>query len=179
MSRFAQKKITRRAALCGLSGLVVFPAAALPSPSPQQKFLVSVFGEMVPAPQTLWLTKPLKTQLRKILRHDYASLRVRYWQDQSQTVWVLDEIGKTKPITAGFVIRDGAIARVSVLAYRESHGWEIKHDFFTRQFVGARLPTNYELDQNIDGISGATLSVRAMKKLARLALFLDQQVAAQ
>ena len=36
-----------------------------------------------------------------------------------------------------------------------------------------------DLDGNIDGISGATLSVRALKKLSRLALFLHTRIPAE
>jgi len=50
-------------------------------------------------------------------------------------------------------------------------------DFFTRQFVGLSLqPPKSQLSENIDGITGATLSVKAVKKTARFALFLHQLV---
>ena len=108
----------------------------------QAKFLEAAFHEGVPEHKTLWIDKALKKDVKKILRHDYPALRVRYWQDGARTVWVLEEIGKYKPITVGVVINEGAIEKLDVLAYRESHGWEVKHDFFTRQFIGARLPKN-------------------------------------
>ena len=44
------------------------------------------------------------------------------------------------------------------------------------QFKDATLTGDKELDKKIDGISGATLSVNALTKLARLALYLDSQV---
>ena len=144
----------------------------------QAQLLETTFQGAAPAPQTLWIDKALKKDVKKILGHDYGALRVRYWQEGARTVWVLEEIGKYKPITVGVVINDGAIEKLDVLAYRESHGWEVKHDFFTRQFIGARLPKNKKLDRKVDGISGATLSVRALKKLARLALYFDAQVQA-
>jgi Na+-translocating ferredoxin:NAD+ oxidoreductase RnfG subunit len=62
---------------------------------------------------------------------------------------------------------------VKVLAYRESRGWEVKHPAFTQQFVEASLVEN-KLDKHIDGITGATLSVRAMTKVVTLALYLDR-----
>jgi Na+-transporting NADH:ubiquinone oxidoreductase subunit NqrC len=37
------------------------------------------------------------------------------------------------------------------------------------------MNTDRQLDRHIDGISGATLSVRAVKKLALLALYLHKQ----
>jgi len=65
--------------------------------------------------------------------------------------------------------------KVKVLIFRESRGDEIRHAFFTQQFKQATLQSNSQLDQTIDGISGATMSVRAFTKLARLALFLSTQ----
>jgi hypothetical protein len=59
-----------------------------------------------------------------------------------------------------------------VLIFRESRGWEVRHDFFTDQFKGVTLNDDRELDLPIDNISGATLSVRALTRLARLALYL-------
>lgn len=157
--------------------LVFSPQAhAADAPDVKQDFISNVFSDTPPMSQTLWLNRAQKKDAKKILRHDYGALRVRYWKDEERTVWVLDEIGKYKPITVGLVINDGSIEKLSVLAYRESHGWEVKHDFFTHQFIGAKLSPNWKMDQGIDGISGATLSVRALKKLARLALYFDQEV---
>jgi hypothetical protein len=65
-----------------------------------------------------------------------------------------------------------------VLEFRESRGWEVRYPFFTDQFGGIGLRPDLQLDRPIDGISGATLSVRALKKLARLALYLTQQTQA-
>lgn len=124
----------------------------------------------------LWLTKELKPSVKKILGHDYASIRIRYWQGDGKTVWVLEEIGKVKPITAGFVVKNGLMLRMKVLAFRETRGYEIVHPFFTKQFAQQKLNGRLDLSKQVDGISGATLSVRAMKKCARLALFLDRVV---
>ena len=92
---------------------------------------------------------------------------------------ILEEIGKDLPITVGLVINEGRLEKIKVLVFRESRGEEIRHSFFTDQFKGARLDDKGKLDRTIDGISGATLSVRAMKKLARLALYLDVEVRKQ
>ena len=80
---------------------------------------------------------------------------------------------------AGIVINNSQIEQVKVLVFRESRGWEVRHDFFTNQFKQASLKDNNRLDKTIDNISGATLSVRAIKKLAAIALLLDQQVQAK
>lgn len=138
------------------------------------EFLGEAFAGAAPEPQTLWLSAELKRQAAVILGHAPVQLRVRYWRAGDRTAWVLDEIGKTHPITFGVAVERGAIAAIRVLEFRESRGDEVRHDFFTAQFRGAGLTRDRELqlDRDIDGISGATLSVWAMRKVARLALLL-------
>ncbi len=89
-------------------------------------------------------------------------------------VVILDEIGKTQPITTGFVVSGGRIEKVKVLIYRESHGFEVRRSSFTKQFKGASLDRSGKLNRRINNIAGATLSVRALTKLAGVALYLDQ-----
>ena len=102
-------------------------------------------------------------------------LRIRYWGEGARTAWILEEIGKVKPITVGLVVNDDGLEKIRVLAFRESRGWEVRYPFFTDQFTGVGLMADHDLDRRIDGISGATLSVRALKKLARMALYLHEQ----
>ncbi len=139
-------------------------------------FINEVFDNKPPKAEVLWLNKDLKKQITDILDHKYNGLRIRYWQKDKKSAWVLEEIGKEKPITTGIVINNRQIERVKVLAFRESRGWEVRHDFFTDQFKQAKLEENLQLDKTIDNISGATLSVRAVKKLAQIALLLDQTI---
>ncbi|MBN4063775.1 FMN-binding protein [Cardiobacterium sp. AH-315-I02] len=139
-------------------------------------FINEVFDNNSPKAKVLWLNKDLKKQIVNILQHKYKGLRVRYWHQGKKTAWILEEIGKEKYITTGFVINNNKIEQVKVLAFRESRGWEVRYDFFTDQFKQARLKENHQLDKTIANISGATLSVRALRKLARIALLLDQHV---
>jgi len=137
-------------------------------------FLKRHFGD-IPKTRVLELDRHQKGGIKAALGHDYGQKRIRYWQDGGKTAWILDEIGKTEPITAGFIIRNGTISEIKVLIYRESHGWEVSRPFFTKQFVGARLDDG-KMDRNIDGIVGATLSVRALTRLSAAALYLSHQV---
>ncbi|MDD9892058.1 MAG: FMN-binding protein [Gammaproteobacteria bacterium] len=144
----------------------------------EQEFLAKHFSS-TPATKALWITGDLKTLTSNVLQHPPQKLRQRYWQDQQRSLWVMEEIGKEKPITVGIVVNDGALEEVKVLAYRESRGWEVKYPFFTEQFDAAQLSTEKnptQLDKNIDNITGATLSVRAVTKLARLALLYHQHI---
>jgi hypothetical protein len=139
-------------------------------------FINEVFDNKPPKADVLWLNKDLKNQIIEILDHKYKGLRVRYWRQEKRSAWILEEIGKEKLITAGFVINNARIEQVKVLVFRESRGWEVRHDFFTDQFEQAALKENHQLDKTIDNISGATLSVRAVRKLAQIALLLDQYI---
>jgi len=124
--------------------------------------------------KSLWLDKSIKQTASAILDRPYHGLRVRYWVQGSDTAWILEEIGKEKPITIGVHIHNNAIASLRVLEFRESRGGEVRHSFFTEQFDNISLTSENRLDAAVDSVTGATLSVWAVKKIARLALYFHQ-----
>lgn len=142
----------------------------------RDEFLGMAFGDSQPQMQTLWLTQESKAAAKAAVGWVPAALRLRYWQSGERTAWILEDIGKDKPITLGIAVAGQHIERVEVLAFRESRGWEIRYPFFTSQFSGLSLAPDGYLSGPIDGITGATLSVRAVERVARLALWLDAQV---
>lgn len=152
-------------ALCGATRVYQTP----------ESFVAESFDGNPPATQTLWLTGSVREAAASILRRQ-PSPRITYWHAAGRTAFVLEEIGKEQPITAGILIQDGRIGRVRILVYRESRGAEVRYPAFTHQFAGAGLDANQRLDRTINGISGATLSVNALDRMTRLALFLDQQL---
>jgi hypothetical protein len=139
-------------------------------------FLDLAFGDAQPEMQVLWVTEEMRTAAKAAVGWMPNALRLRYWQAGSRTAWILEDIGKDKPITLGVAIVGSQLERVEVLAFRESRGWEIRYPFFTNQFSGLALAEDGYLSEPVDGITGATLSVRAVKRVARLALWLDAQV---
>ncbi len=145
----------------------------------KEQFISLAFDGAVPQTKMLWLSADDKKNIAKILSHQYKRLRIRYWQLENEAVWILDEIGKEKPITIGVHIHEQKIQELKVLAFRESRGDEVRHEFFTKQFDAATLTDNNKLSRHIDGITGATLSVRALTKVARLALWLNAKVQLQ
>jgi len=130
-----------------------------------------------PEAGVLWLDETQRSEAREISGED-PGFRKRYWHQGDTVAWVIDVIGRDHPITVGVLVGPDGVSGMQVLVYRESRGWEVKHDFFTRQFDGATLDGG-KLDRSIDNITGATLSVRAMKRAARLALWGYAQVMAQ
>lgn len=139
-------------------------------------FLQEAFEGTVPPASVLYLTGERRSAAAQIMGYSPTSIRCRYWKNDRRSVWILEEIGKVLPITAGFIVEDSKIKDVRILIYRESHGMEVRHEYFTEQFEGAELTAERRLTKTIDGISGATLSVNAIRKLAALALFYDSEV---
>jgi hypothetical protein len=162
---------------------LVTPGPALAGPGGEagrymdtDDYIHDAFPDGSPAPRMLWISGDLRDAVERVLGHRFAALRVRYWHQGTKSVWVLDEIGKELPITIGVTVAEGAIDNVRILEFRESRGWEVRYPFFTDQFVDARLEANGRLDRRIDGITGATLSVGAVTRIARVALLLDDNI---
>jgi hypothetical protein len=141
----------------------------------REEFVNRAFNGSPPGASLLWLSGDRKAAVRQLLGHDYPALRLRYWCQDERSAWILDEIGKELPITVGVVIDHGRIRSLRVLVYRENRGGEVSTPSFTDQFDGATLGDAVELDRHIDGITGATLSVNALTRLATVALFLQRK----
>jgi len=170
---------TRRGTTLMLVGMCLHAGSALGGQTVYQKpseFIAEACGGKLPPARALRLTPARQARIKRLLGREYRPSTVRYWKSGPTTVVILDEIGKTEPITTGFVVENGRLERVKILIYRESHGSEVSRPSFMTQFRDARLRSDGRLDRRIDGIAGATLSVRAVTKLARVALYLDQVI---
>ena len=73
---------------------------------------------------------------------------------------VIDNVvGKVELITyAVGIALDGSIRQVEILSYRESHGFEIRLPAWRRQFIGKTSASSFRIGEDIQNISGATLS---------------------
>lgn len=134
-------------------------------------FIQQQFTE-TPETKYFWLTKEHKLKLTEITGHKPSKLRIKYWVVGQKSAWILEEIGKEQLITTGISVENGKIQALQVLIYRESRGYEVRQNFFTEQYIGASLDKSLNLDQTIDGITGATLSVRALNTMAKSALYM-------
>ena len=140
----------------------------------ENNFLSSQFNNEIPKKKRLIIKKDTKALLQKIMGDKYNKRIFSYWQKDNSTIWILNSIGKYKPITAGFVIQDCKIKSSHVLVYREQIGYEIKYPNFLLQFTDAELNSNMDLNIRVDNISGATLSVNSMERMAKTSLLLNK-----
>jgi Na+-translocating ferredoxin:NAD+ oxidoreductase RnfG subunit len=74
-----------------------------------------------------------------------------------------EQVGQHEPISfATFFDADGHVTRVEVVAYREPYGDGIRADRFRKQFVGRSAQSKFRPGEDIDAVSGATISSRSM-----------------
>lgn len=93
-------------------------------------------------------------------------------------VVVDDVIGKVELISYAVALSPQAVVRqVEILAYRESHGFEIRNPAWRKQFTGKTAQAGLTVGDGIANISGATLScthvtdgVRRIAAIAQVAL---------
>src|SRR5215475_839912 len=86
---------------------------------------------------------------------------------------VLNEIGKTEPIT--FMVGmspEGKITEVVIMEFRENRGWEVKEKRFLNQFRGKSVRNSIRVDEDIINYTGATLSSKAVARGVKRALLL-------
>lgn len=91
---------------------------------------------------------------------------------------IIDNVrGKSLPITYMVVITpQGAVERVEILAYRESHGGEIRYPSFLKQFVAKTIADPIRNKRDIRNISGATISCRSISDGVRALLSLWEEI---
>ncbi len=115
---------------------------------------------------------PNKEQRARLRRRlGYALSKTSYYlfvaTNQSGDVdgyaFIDDQMGQHKPITFAVKLSPGGVVlREEVLVYRETHGDEIHSRRFGRQFEGKTIDDPLRPGKDIDTISGATISSRAI-----------------
>lgn len=85
---------------------------------------------------------------------------------------VLAQEGKEGPMTVGVCFHpDGLIKSVKVLNHVEDRGKNVDADSFLKQFSGKRVGSSFQVGKDVDGISGATISSKAVSESVRRASF--------
>ncbi|MEK6776511.1 MAG: FMN-binding protein [bacterium] len=125
---------------------------------------------------TLSLDQELKIRIEKRAQTPvrFSEIPVYIGKTQGRPIgyaMIHDVKGKARPITYMVVINpQGRVERVEILAYRESHGYEVRYPSFLKQFFGKLLADPIRIKRDIQNISGATISCRAIADGVRLLL---------
>jgi Na+-translocating ferredoxin:NAD+ oxidoreductase RnfG subunit len=124
------------------------------------------------------LSDAQKTRVEKAARVSMHFSEQPVWQAMAggkPVGWfVLDEVyGKHEFITYAVALDlSGAVRSVEILDYRETHGSQIRNAKWRAQFTGARHGAALKLDEDIQNISGATLSCKHISEGVRRVLAL-------
>ncbi len=114
----------------------------------------------------IWLADEEREAIGKICLQKIKDRRITYYygvkNGQPMGYMVIDHrTGKNYPITFMVVLNtDGTVRDVEIMVYREPHGWEVRYENFMSQFFGKDAMWDYN---NVNSITGATLSVNSMK----------------
>ena len=185
----SRRQSLRRIAVAGVGASTVWHASAFATHfmdvEQAQKLLLpqaSVFAPVALTLDTARLGELAKASQTPVPR-GYAPQCWAGMADTRLQGWVLADhvIGKYELIdyAAGFTA-DGSMTGLEIMAYRESHGAEIRNPAWRKQFVGRKGAGQIRSGDDIRNISGATLScehvTQGAQRLAAIVQMLRQPV---
>ncbi len=163
----SRRQSLQRIAMVGVGGAAVWHASALATNfldiEQAQKLLLPQASSFAPTPVVLDAPRlaELAAATQSPVPRGFAPQCWAGMADSRLLGWVLADrvIGKYELIdyAAGFAA-DGSMTGLEVMAYRESHGAEIRNVAWRKQFVGRKGANQMRLGEDIRNISGATLS---------------------
>ena len=119
---------------------------------------------------TLKLEKKIKSKIQVLSKQKFYRDKLYYWKisENDSTIayaFIDNVIGKSMPITFMVILGiNGNIIKTTIIKYREAYGSEIKNLGWLAQFNNRNNQSSYIVDKDIDGISGATISVNSISK---------------
>ena len=138
-------------------------------------------AKMFPKADSVWTETwaPTATERRKIERRlgwrfaDSTVVVHRGLQDGKDLGYALvgNEIGLYHPMT--FMVKISSkrkVESVHMMVYRESRGGEVRRRRYMAQYKGKTLRSPIRINRDIIGVTGATLSVRALNAGVKKAL---------
>ena len=179
---YFKSKTGLRAALVQLIIFLTLPALSV---AEEKKFELSIYltkkqaleiafpGADSVDREKIWLTDEQRVAIGQITLEKIEDQRITYYAgekaDKPMGYMVIDHvIGKSFPMTFMVVLKlDGTVRNVEIMVYREPRGWEVNYKSVLSQFFGRNADSDF---RDINSITGATLSVRAMTKGVRKAV---------
>jgi hypothetical protein len=172
-----------RAAAVALCAAAVLAAAVHPCLAKvfmtQEEALKAAFpAGVAPQRETAFLTDAQAEAVEKASGQPVASRVVTYYKGAGLTAWFDTHLVRTLPETVMVVVNDaGEIVRVDILSFSEPEEYKPRPRWL-EQLHGRRLTEDLSLRRDIHGISGATLSARAIVGATRRVLALHGAVQA-
>ena len=136
-----------------------------------EKYIISQFDVDISINMhTFKLDTKLKALVQNKVKQRFYRDELYYWtisnNDTTIAYALMDNVlGKTMPITFLVIVEiDGRIINSEVIKYREAYGGEVDNKNWLAQFTNSTDTSQFIVGKNIDGISGATISVNSLSK---------------
>ena len=125
---------------------------------------ISVLFKKIPIPEEIKFTAEKKAQLR-FMRDQIYIWEISRNEEMIGLAYLDNVKGKSQPITyAVFFDSQGMVEGSHIIKYREPIGGEVSNQYWLNQFFGKSWESDYKIGSDIDGISGATISVNAVTR---------------
>ena len=136
-----------------------------------EELIFSTYGEDIQVDFKKWNPpQEIKIYSEKKARSRFMFDHVYFWKISESNslvgVAILDNVlGKLLPITYLTCFNlDGQLINAHIVKYREDYGYEVGNRRWLNQFLGLNASSDYKVGKNIDGISGATISVNSVTR---------------
>lgn len=166
---------------------VAYACLVASAPALAVQYLTTEAAQKLMFPEaTTFIAHPVRlTGAQKEFVEKAAGVRMRFrkqpvWQamagDQPAGWFVLDEVyGKHEFITYAVALdTSGAVRGVEILDYRETHGGQVVNPRWRAQFTGKRHGAALKLNDDLQNISGATLSCKHIGEGVRRVLAIHE-----
>ena len=131
------------------------------------------------------LTTPLKERIEKRLGWVLPKTSLVYWEgykDHNSQGYALslDEMGKHYPMTfMVYMSPQFKVKKIVFMVYRERIGADVRKNRFLKQFKNKTSLDRLTVDDDVDGISGATISSWAVASGVKRALIMMEEIIKQ
>ena len=136
-----------------------------------EELIFSTYGEDIQVDFKKWNPpQEIKIYSEKKARSRFIFDHVYFWKifesNSLVGVAILDNVlGKSLPITYLTCFNmDGQLINAHIVKYREDYGYEVGNKRWLNQFIGLGINSDFIIGKNIDGISGATISVNSVTR---------------
>ena len=136
-----------------------------------EELIFSTYGEDIQVDFKKWNPpQEIKIYSEKKARSRFMFDHVYIWKISESNslvgVAILDNVlGKSLPITYLTCFNmDGQLINAHIVKYREDYGYEVGNKRWLNQFIGLDVNSDFIIGKNIDGISGATISVNSVTR---------------
>lgn len=151
-----------------LLGIIIYPQSIKEQ---TYEIIKSQFGEDVNIGSVKYeILLKIKNEIEKEVKQHFYSEAVYVFKitrsDSLISTGILDNVyGKSMPITFLVLFNlNGEIISTDIVKYREPYGGGVKVKRWNDQFKGKNTKSKFKVGEDIDSISGATISVRSVTK---------------